>query len=322
MSPDAPRPPAGAEGQAIAGGAIESHGNETMGHHPGDVYGARPVKRRRATKAEMAERAEVLTRLAAEHGPCSVRHLYYAAVVAGVPGIEKDDAGYNKVQRQVLALRRSGAITYSSVVDSTRWQRKPRSYDSVEEALAATAAHYRRNLWATSSWRVEVWCESDSIASTIYKVTARWDVPLMVCRGYSSETFAYNAAQAWRSDDRVPVVLYVGDHDADGLNIETDLYTRLTAFYDSHIDWMRVGVTWDQVEALDLPGRPPKRSRRRTPYPYPLAVEAEALPAGHLREILDEKISSYTDIRALDVLRVAEASERDLLTKMANRGAA
>jgi len=68
------------------------------------AYEASPIKRRRATKAEMGERAQFLIRYAEEHGPMTVRGLYYQAEVNGVPGITKDDA---KVQQQVLNLRRA-----------------------------------------------------------------------------------------------------------------------------------------------------------------------------------------------------------------------
>ena len=46
--------------------------------------------------------AEFLIRYADKHGPITVRGLYYQAEVAGVEGIDKDESGYLKVQRQVL----------------------------------------------------------------------------------------------------------------------------------------------------------------------------------------------------------------------------
>lgn len=277
-----------------------------------DAYVARPV-RTRATRAEMTERADMLTELAEANGPCSVRHLYYAATVAKVPGITKTDAGYNKVQRAVLDLRRTGAIPYHLVTDSTRWQRKPASYTSIDDALAETARLYRRNLWAASSWRVEVWAESDSISSTVWPVTARWDVPLMVTRGQSSETFAHAAADAWNHQDGHPVVLYVGDHDPAGLDIESSLKAKLQGFYGDDIEWERVGVTWPQVVELDLPGTPPKVKGRKRPYPFELAVEAEALPPRLLLDLLDNAISYYVDEDQLGVLKAAEADEKRLL---------
>jgi hypothetical protein len=71
-----------------------------------DIYAASPIKRRRATNDEMEERAEFLIEYAREHGPITVRGLYYQAEVAGISGINKTESGYTKVQRQVLALRR------------------------------------------------------------------------------------------------------------------------------------------------------------------------------------------------------------------------
>lgn len=286
---------------------------------PATSYTARPT-RRRATQQEMLERRAALVDLAYDHGPCSVRHLYYRATVAKVPGIDKSSAGYDKVQRLVLALRRDGSIPYHLVVDGTRWMRKQRTYDSVADALAATAQLYRRNLWSSSSWRVEVWAESDSIASTIYPVTNRWDVPLMVTRGQSSETFAYNAAAAWAESPNVdPVVLYIGDHDPAGLDIEESLRGKLENFHGSSVSWDRVGVTWAQAEALDLPGTPPKLKGRRRPYPFDRAVEAEALPPRLLSELLDQAIEVYVDTHELDLLKMVEAEEKAGLLRLATR---
>jgi hypothetical protein len=219
----------------------------------------------------MAERRNVLLEIINTDGPMSVRQAYYRAVVARI--VPKTDAGYGRVQRAILEMRREGALNYSSIVDNTRWMRKPRTWDSAKDALASTAALYRQALWSRSAWRLEVWCESDSIAGSIGSVIERWDIPLMPTRGYSSETFAYNAAEAWVEDDRLPVVLYIGDHDPHGLEIEASLRGRLRTFAGWEVAWHRIGVTWSQVEDLGLPGTAPKK-----PYGFPAAVEAEALP--------------------------------------------
>ena len=78
------------------------------------VYPASPIKRSRATRAEIETRAEFLIDYAEEHGPVTVRGLYYQAEVHGMPGIDKDDKGYAKIQRQVLNLRRAGRLAYET----------------------------------------------------------------------------------------------------------------------------------------------------------------------------------------------------------------
>ena len=51
------------------------------------VYQASPLKRKRATKAEMEDRAAFLIAYAEQHGPVTVRQLFYAATVVDL--IEK-----------------------------------------------------------------------------------------------------------------------------------------------------------------------------------------------------------------------------------------
>jgi hypothetical protein len=93
----------------------------------------------------MEDRARFLIDYATRHGPVTVRQLYYRAEVEGVPGIDKTESGYDKIQRQVLLLRRAGRLAYRHIVDLTRWMRKPTTFDSVEEALqeppGCTASH-------------------------------------------------------------------------------------------------------------------------------------------------------------------------------------
>ena len=75
----------------------------------------------------------------------------------------------------------------SQIADATRWMRKLRNYDSIEDTLRSTAALYRKALWRDATELIEVWAEKDALAGLIYPVTEQYDVPLMVTRGFSSE---------------------------------------------------------------------------------------------------------------------------------------
>ena len=161
----------------------------------------------------MEVRAEFLIDYADLHGPVTVRELDHQAEVAAVPGIDKTDFSYAKVQRQVLNLRREGRLAYGDISDATRWMRKPTSHNSVEDAIAHTARTYRRSSWTDAPTYVEIWCEKDALAGTIYPVTSKFDVPLMVARGFASETFCYEAIAAREGDDRDYYVYYLGDFD-------------------------------------------------------------------------------------------------------------
>jgi|HubBroStandDraft_4_1064222.scaffolds.fasta_scaffold626988_1 hypothetical protein len=130
-----------------------------------EVYAASRTKSARRTSAEMEECARFLIDYAERHGSVTVRQLYYRAEVEGLPGIDKTDNGYDKIQRQVLNLRRAGRLPYDHIADLTRWMRKPRTFDSVEEALQETARLYRKALWRDAEVPVEVWCEKEALGA-------------------------------------------------------------------------------------------------------------------------------------------------------------
>jgi hypothetical protein len=161
----------------------------------------------------------------------TVRQIFYRAVSSGI--VTKSEADYkNVVGRLLLLMRRRGDLPYSWVADNTRWMRKPASFDSVQDALAQTARTYRRNLWADQGALVEVWCEKDALAGVLYAVTADYDVPLMVSRGFASASFLFEAAEAIKEAARPAFIYYFGDHDPSGVSrvTSTPRASRVTAW--------------------------------------------------------------------------------------------
>jgi hypothetical protein len=51
------------------------------------------------------------------------------------------------VQADTVRMRRVGKLPYDRLTDNTRWQRKPRTLNGVEEAQRETARLYRKSLW-------------------------------------------------------------------------------------------------------------------------------------------------------------------------------
>ena len=142
----------------------------------------------------MEARREALLDIIAVGRPMTVRQAFYQATVRGL--VEKAESGYGKVQADLTVMRRARELPYDWLADNTRWQRKPRTFDSVEDALRNTAAFYRKALWNEADSYVEIWLEKDALAGVVYPVTSMYDVPLMVARGYASLSFLYSAAEA------------------------------------------------------------------------------------------------------------------------------
>jgi hypothetical protein len=184
-------------------------------------YGTSPIKRRR-TKAQMeAIRNAIIAVLVDDH-PVTVRQAFYRLTSAGV--IAKTEAEYKGTVCRLLGeMRRSGEIPYERIADSTRWMRKPITFDSIEDALRSTAATYRRALWSDSTVAVEIWVEKEALAGVLVEITDPWDSPLMVTRGYPSMSFLHDAAVQIRrryENGQLTHIYYFGDHDPSGVDID------------------------------------------------------------------------------------------------------
>lgn len=248
--------------------------------------------------------------------PMTVRQIFYALVSRGT--IPKTEAWYNKTAYHVLKMRRRGYLPYSFVSDSTRWMRKPNSYNSLEDFLRISQDAYRRTLWVNQNAYVEIWCEKDALAGVLFEVTAKWDVPLMVTRGFPSETFVYDAAEAIKGQEKPTYLYYFGDHDPSGKAIPKNTRQKLREF-GANFYFEQRAVTQEQITQLGLPTRPTKRGKNRHAKNWEgESVELDAIPVPVLRQMVEQCITQHIDERALKESQRVERLEKETLEHMAN----
>lgn len=255
--------------------------------------------------------------LAADH-PMTVRQLFYALTVQGV--IHKTEAAYKGVVVRLLAqMRRAGQIPYSWISDNTRWMRKPQTFTGIGHLLSETAAFYRRDLWEDAPAYVEIWCEKDALAGVIMEETDQFDVPLMVSRGFSSDTYLHASAEAMRHRGKPAYIFQFGDHDPSGVWISRKIEEGLrTHAPGAEIHFRRMAVTLDQIEEWSLPSRPTKVEGNRHAKDFEgESVELDAIPAVQLRALVRGCIEPHLDLVRLAALEEAEASERNILRQFA-----
>lgn len=267
----------------------------------------------------MADRHDALVEIAARVQPATVRAIFYQASVRNIVG--KDEAGYRRVQRDLVTLRQTGRIPFGWIVDGTRWMRKPRTFDSLGQALADTAQYYRRALWLRAPVYLEIWLEKDALAGTVFPVTSKYDVPLMVARGYASLSFLHEAAETIAAEDRPVSILHLGDFDPSGVNAAEKIEQTLRTYApDADISFRRLAVTEEQISALSLPSRPTKTSDSRAAgWGDRGSVELDAIDPNVLRAIVREEIEALLPQHELEVLQEAEFSERQLLRSIARQ---
>jgi hypothetical protein len=244
--------------------------------------------------------------------PVTVRQVFYGLASIGLT--PKSEDGYRAVQRAVLMMRRHGALPYDFVADNTRWARKPRTYSGLDAYLEEGAKGYRRAVWANQRDYVEVRCEKDALAGVIAEVTKPWDVPLMVSRGFASESYLYEAGAAMAAQAKPCYVYYLGDYDKQGMAISKQVERRLREF-GAAFHFERVAVNPEQIEAWNLPTRPAKESAVRQGW-QGACVDLDAVPADKLRDLVEGCILRHLDKREYDAMKEAEALERDSLAKL------
>jgi hypothetical protein len=107
-------------------------------------------------------------------------------------------------------------------------------------------------------------------------------------------------------------IIYIGDYDPAGVLIDRSIEAELRRHLPPEIDltFHRLAITPEQIAAYDLPTKPRKPGDKRALH-VTETVEAEAMPAGILRQLLRDKIESFLPPGALDVIKAAEESERE-----------
>jgi hypothetical protein len=279
---------------------------------------ASPTNSRRGRPVDPAvtTRRERLLEIVREIKPATVRQVYYQATVLGL--VEKTENGYGQVQNDLTLLRRAGSMPYGWLADSTRWQRKPTTFTSIEEALEDTARFYRKSLWASANSYVEVWLEKDALAGVVYPVTDKYDVPLMVSRGYASLSFLHSAAEDIAELDVPAYIYHCGDYDPSGQDAARVIEKTLRELApDAEIYFERLAVTPEQITTWNLPSRPTKRSdTRASKFGSEISVELDAIPPDRLRGLILDAIELHLPKAQLDVLLEAERSEREFLREL------
>ncbi len=207
-----------------------------------------------------------------EDPPMTVRQVFYQLVSRGV--IEKSEAQYHgTVIRLMTDMRMSGDLPWDWVVDESRRVRNTRTFDNITDAAVYTAKFYRRSALAQSDDYLEIWCEKDALAGSLWDVTSDYDVPLMVSRGMPSLTFLYGSAQEIQraaQHGKRSYIYQFGDHDPSGVLIPQTIQRRLKEMCHSlgcpPAIVKRVALTEAQIKRYKLPTRPTKlKGNKRWP---------------------------------------------------------
>jgi len=279
----------------------------------------------RAATMTMIEKAnEIIAEYAAQGFDLTLRQLYYQFVSRDlIPNTQKD---YKNLGGIINDARLAGMIDWNAIVDRTRELRALPHWTGPQEIIKGCAEQFNVDRWKDQPYRPEVWIEKDALVGVFERICNELDVPLLSCRGYTSQSEMWGASQRLLGSIRrgaKPVIFHFGDHDPSGKDMSRDILDRLEMFTRGTLKFERLALNMDQVERYEPPPNPAKvTDSRATAYIAEFGAESwelDALDPPVLEALVRQAIESIVDEDLMDETTAQQARHRKTLTLIAEK---
>lgn len=217
-----------------------------------------------ATLAVIGHANEIITTYLAQGYRLTLRQLYYQFVSRDLLANKVQE--YKRLGSIINDARCAGLIDWDSIEDRTRNLHKLAEWRDPAHLISEDAQVFRIDKWATQPYRVEVWIEKEALAGVFQRVCDALSVPFFSCRGYTSQSEMWGAAQRLAKAARngqTPIILHFGDHDPSGMDMTRDIRDRLELFARSEIRLDRLALNKDQIDQYEPPPNPAKETDSR-----------------------------------------------------------
>jgi hypothetical protein len=182
----------------------------------------------------------------------TLRQLYYQFVSRDL--IANKDTEYKRLGSVINDARLAGELDWEYIVDRTRNLRSLAHWDTPSDVIEAAARGFRMPKWDRQPYHVEVWIEKDALVGVLEQACQPLDVPYFSCRGYTSQSEMWYAAQrlggALQEGKKVRII-HLGDHDPSGIDMTRDIEERLAMFMAQDIgisDMKEIGRNADEID--------------------------------------------------------------------------
>lgn len=229
----------------------------------------------------------------------TIRQIYYQLVSRHI--IPNNLNAYKNYDRIITRAREEDLIDSYKISDTSKPVLIWKSWDSLADYLDSVKYGYNKTKWTEQEQYVEIWLEKDALRGVFENTVSRYDVPLVIGRGYQSHTNLVRAKDRIRErmDEGKSVhIVYFGDFDPTGLDIPRQIKDKLESM-GLEFDFHRVAITPEQIAQYQIPPIPTKKSDSRAgkfiKEHGDQAVELDALNPKVLQELLENSIKAYLD---------------------------
>lgn len=254
----------------------------------------------------------------------TLRQLYYQFVARDI--IPNTQASYKNLGSLINDARLAGLIDWLAIVDRTRELRRLSHWAGPEDIIATCAEQFHLDKWENQTYRPEVWIEKDALVGVFERVCHELDVPLLSCRGYTSQSEMWGAAQRmlrYKSKGQGPMVFHFGDHDPSGKDMSRDIMDRLALFTGGKVTFERLALNMNQVEQYHPPPNPAKITDSRADgYIAEFGNESwelDALEPAVLEALVRAAIEAIVDPDEMHEAEEIQARHRQTLLDISDR---
>lgn len=265
----------------------------------------------------------IIKEYAAQDFELTLRQLYYQFVSRNL--IENTDKAYKRLGSVINDARLAGLIAWEAIVDRTRNLQAESHWESPTEIVATCARDYHTDLWRNQPCRVEVWIEKDALVGVIEGVCSQDDVPFFSCRGYTSQSEMWAAAQRlieFEDDGQDTRIIHLGDHDPSGIDMSRDIQDRLEIF-GSAVEVRRIALNMDQIDEYGPPPNPAKvtdsRARGYIAEHGNSSWELDALEPSVMADLVRQEINKVRDSEKWNEVVEEEDADRECLEQLVIR---
>lgn len=241
---------------------------------------------------------EVINDYKAQGYELTLRQVYYQLVARGY--IPNNERSYKNVGNLINDGRLAGLIDWYAITDRTRNLRGNSHWDTPSEVIASAKYSYLLDKWEGQPNYVEVWVEKDALVDVVGQACRPLDVPYFSCRGYTSQSEMWMAAQRFRRQDfrEQRIIIHLGDHDPSGIDMTRDIQERLDMF-GADVCVKRVALTMEQIDFYSPPPNPAKITDSRcdkyiAQYGHE-SWELDALEPKVITDLIKEQVTMYRD---------------------------
>jgi len=247
-----------------------------------------PKSFRPDTQTRINQANEIIVEYQAQGFKLTLRQLYYQFVSRDL--IPNTVQSYKSLGDVVNDGRLAGLIDWDAIEDRTRNLRSSPHWSSPRSIVRACADQYAVDLWDAQDNYVEVWIEKDALVGVIEGICNELDVPYFACRGYTSQSEMWGAAQRLIEREKrgkTTTIIHLGDHDPSGVDMTRDIQDRLDMFGSTAVIH-RIALVYDQIEQYNPPPNPAKTTDARyQSYAERFGEESWELDALEPRVIVD-----------------------------------